>query len=541
MSNYGWVMDFETLVNPDYTHVWAWGCMSIDDCETFVSGCNIDEFMQYLFTLRKVYTHNLKFDGQFIVDWLLRVGFQHTMEKKLCEGEFSTIISRGGKWYQLSIRSPKGHNVIIRDSLKKLPFSAEKIAKAFNLPMLKGEIDYKLFRSEHHTMTQEEYDYLRTDCHIIASALKIQFDQGLKKMTIGSDAMSWYKEMTGDTFRDYFPKLDDAVDAFIRRSYKGGWTYLHRPGEHGITICLDVNSLYPYAMTMELPVGDPVYFAGEPHASKEYPLYVTHIIADFTLKNDHLPTVQLKGSRFMTAEYVKDSEGPVEMWLTSVDYELFMDHYDVIEIAHIDGYMFKSRVGLFNDYIDYWMHLKETSTGAIRELAKLMLNNLYGKFAKNPDVTRKYPVYEDGKVRLKLYDEERAETVYIPVGSFITAHARNVTIRAAQQNFDRFVYSDTDSLHLIGEELPEGLPIHSTRLGAWDHEYTSTRSRFLRAKRYLTYPGGVQKVTCAGLPKSCVDQVTWDNFVDGAVFSGKLVPKSVPGGVILVDTTFTMD
>ena len=51
---------------------------------------------------------------------------------------------------------------------------------------------------------------------------------------------------------------------------------------------------------------------------------------------------------------------------------------------------------------------------------------------------------------------------------------------------------------------------------------------------------GKTKVTCAGMPDNVKEQVTYDNFCPGATFSGKLMPRRYPGGIILEDTTFTI-
>jgi hypothetical protein len=126
------------------------------------------------------------------------------------------------------------------------------------------------------------------------------------------------------------------------------------------------------------------------------------------------------------------------------------------------------------------------------------------------------------------------------MGAFITAYARNKTNKSAQAVYDRFLYADTDSLHLIGTNIPEGLDIHPTKLGAWAHEGTFTDSKFIRAKTYMETIDGVNKVTCAGMPDSVKAQVNYDNFCTGSTFNGKLVPRRCVGGVVLVDTTFTI-
>ena len=48
------------------------------------------------------------------------------------------------------------------------------------------------------------------------------------------------------------------------------------------------------------------------------------------------------------------------------------------------------------------------------------------------------------------------------------------------------------------------------------------------------------KVTCAGMPDNVKEKVTYDNFKPGATFDGKLMPRRYPGGVVLMETTFTI-
>jgi hypothetical protein len=143
-------------------------------------------------------------------------------------------------------------------------------------------------------------------------------------------------------------------------------------------------------------------------------------------------------------------------------------------------------------------------------------------------------------------EPEMREPIYIPVGTFVTSYSRNKTIRAAQSVYDRFIYADTDSLHLKGVTLPKDLEIDSTKLGAWKHEFTFTTARFIRQKTYIEHgaePGETElswKITCAGMPSTCYKNVTFRNFRPGKSYTGKLMPKHVKGGIVLVETMFTI-
>ena len=48
------------------------------------------------------------------------------------------------------------------------------------------------------------------------------------------------------------------------------------------------------------------------------------------------------------------------------------------------------------------------------------------------------------------------------------------------------------------------------------------------------------KITVAGMPKGCYDQVNFRNFKIGATFVGKKQPKKVKGGVVLSSVDFTI-
>lgn len=566
--------------------MWAYGYMEIGNKQNYRIGNSIDEFMEWTEkTKSDLYFHNLKFDGSFIVNWLLKNGWKWTHKERDKEHgnakTFSTIISNMGQWYMVDIcygyKGKKKLHTVIYDSLKKLPFPVKQIAKAFKLPILKGDIDYELERPVGWEITPEEHEYIYGDLFIVASALETQFDEGLTKMTNGSDSLSGFKDsITKKTFNKFFPVLSKTIDDQIRKAYRGGFTWVNDryqgiPIESGLVY--DVNSLYPSRMyECDLPYGEPEKFEGEYVYNETYPLYIQTISCSFELKEGHIPTIQMKGyARFRENEYLKSSNHEVvTLHVTNVDLELIKEHYDLYEETYHGGYMFKKKNNLFKEFIDYWMEVKINNDGAIKALAKLMLNSLYGKFASNPLVTGKVPyLKEDGALGFKLpikegefvekngkkipvIDEEYKDPVYTAMGCFITAYARDYTIRTAQKCFDRILYCDTDSIHLRGTEVPEAIAhiIDHDKLGYWQHESSFTRAKFIRQKTYAEEVDGVLHVKCAGMPDYLKKYVTWENFAeyneemllparDGYWF-GKLMPKQVSGGVVLERTHFAI-
>lgn len=561
--------DFETTTKADDCRVWASCLVDIETNKTIHLANNLDDTFNYIkillkFTNVTIYYHNLKFDGEFWLHYLLTQGF--TYESKLDQKNcFNTLITDTGAFYQLVFKFGKGRNakkVTILDSLKILPLPVKALAKAFNLPIEKGEIDYHAARPVGHIITDEEKKYIENDCKIVAACLKTMFDQGLNKMTLASNAMSNYKELIGKKeFNSRYPQLNTnhmgnnkdivTIDDFIRKSYKGGYTYVNEKFQgkeiNMVGHTYDVNSLYPSQMyNALLPYDYPVYYNGSYENNENYPLYIQHIKCKFKIRKNHIPIIQIKGNcRFGETEYLKTS-GPerVDLYLTNIDLELIKKHYILTNLEYIDGYMFKGKVGLFKEYIDYWIGVKIQSekdgNKGLRQIAKLMLNSLYGKFAQNPSSSLKVPSLNSENItQMEIVEDEDRDLVYTAMASFITANSRKVTITAFQDNIDRCCYCDTDSIHLIGDEVPK-IDIDSVKLGAWKHEGTWNYAKFIRAKTYMEQFGEELDVKCAGMPQNLKEKVTKENFKVGLTLPGKKIPKRVPGGVILVETDFTI-
>ena len=563
--------DFETTTDVNDCRVWAYSLCEIGRPDNFLYGNNIDDFMNFCMNPKEnyvLYFHNLKFDSEFIFNWLLTHDYTCIKDKKERDNKtFTTLISDMNQIYSIEIffeiNGKKTNKVTIYDSLKILNFSVEQIAKDFDLPIRKLDLDYTAKREIGHVLTEHEIDYIRNDVEIMSRALDYMFKTDLKKMTIGGDALFDYKRMIS-SFTHYFPVLPYEIDQDIRQSYRGGFTYLndcYKGATLGAGWVLDVNSLYPSVMYNEvLPFGEPLFFDGKYEEDKLYPLYVQQIFVSFNLKKNKIPTVQLKNnSDFIPTEYISTTNGQcVTLVLTNVDLELFLEHYDIEYIKYINGWKFKGLRGLFKDYIDKWttvkIESKKQNNLAMYRISKLMLNSLYGKFGLNPNIRSKYPTLdENGIVNYRFYERETREPIYIPMASFITSYARNKTIRTSQaikeysiENYgvDYYIYSDTDSIHTLftdTEILKQFVDIDDYRLGAWKLESQFIKGKYLRAKSYIEMsPEGKLNCTVAGLPKNLGHLVDFDNFKIGSNYFGKNIPLHVKGGIVLKPDYFTI-
>lgn len=538
-------------------------------------GEDIDSFINYCSLINEsssFYFHNLKFDGEFIIHYLLTHGFVHVNEKKLGVNQFSTIISDLNVFYCIKVKFKEEVIISFFDSLKLLNFSVEEVTKAFNLSIKKLEIDYKAKREKRHKITDEEKEYLKHDVMIMSLALEKMFEMKITRMTIASNAMNFFKDtISKKRFEEWFkPPL---YDKDLRQAYKGGFTYLneiYRGKEVKEGIVLDVNSLYPSVMYYSpMPYGEGIYFDGKYVPDKLYNLYIQNITCQFRIKKDMIPTIQIKNNlSFVPTEYLSSSNGEsINLTLTNVDLKLFLEHYDIYDVSYNWGWKYKSSTKIFKSYIDYWNELKVKATKEgnkpLRTIAKLMLNSLYGKFAASPEGRSKIPYLDNNIVKYKLSELEERTAYYLPISIFITSWARDKTIRSAQAVYHRFIYADTDSLHLESTDIPENLLISDTELGKWKIESTFKRGKYLRQKCYiedvvtpvdeiekfkkenpeclhLVSKDSIINIVCAGMPKGCYKNVSWENFDYGSVFDGKLGVKHTDGGIVLVDTTFTI-
>lgn len=569
--------DFETTTDAETARVWSWESCVVGDPDNFCRGIDIESFIEYCSLAdRVIYFHNLKFDSSYILSYLLTHGYSWSNKRILKKHEFSTLISNMGQFYSVTVCFGDTTTTFY-DSLKLIRLSVEQIAKAYGLTYRKLEIDYDKPRPEGYMPTDKEWKYQHADVAIMSQALHILFNEGLTKITQGSNALWDYKEIIGKkNFKRWFPVLPPEIDAFCRKSYKGGATQVHKifaNQEIGCGITLDVNSMYPWAMyEMFLPFGEPIYYTGKYRQDKLYPLYIQKLSCSFELKEGYIPTIQLKHSGlFRGTDFLESSDGNiVELTLTSVDLKLFLDHYNVYNVSWISGYKFMQSKNMFTEYIDKWYAIKAQATKdgnkGLRQIAKDMMNSLSGKFGLRPEVQEKIPYYDE-KLRFKVGEVEQRDSIYVPVVSFITSYGRDKSLRSAQKNYDRFIYMDTDSLHLVGTELPDNLDIDSTKLGWWDLEKTWVRGYFIRAKTYIEEESvsretmetmiksekaepwqfyevdgdtRILNITCAGMPKQCYKYVTYDNFRPSNWFDGKLMPVMTKNGITLVKKAFTI-
>lgn len=610
-----YVADFETNNHAEDCRVWGAGIAEIPATQHGTVNVqhfnNMKDFLSFLSNQEKtheVYFHNLKFDAQFLIHELLSNGF--TYDENLSESNtFRTLITGTNTFYCMEICwsaqvKKNGKNkktgeqkyltkrvvTKIVDSFKKIPLSVEKMGKAFGFDIQKGSIDYNAIRPVGHELTEEEKAYITNDVEIVARALSVFIEQGFTRMTLSADALKSFKQsMSGQVgekadqiYRKYFPVIDVDKDEWIRLAYKGGLVQIKKGEEEKIQgkgMTLDVNSLYPSVMKYAyLPYGTPIEFNGfyydEVNARyhQSHPLFIQEFYCSFKLKANR-PAIAQQKAFFKDIEYME--EGFMQhMHMTSIDLELFFECYDVTDFVPLRGMAFRCHRGFFDNYIDGWMAVKEEATKAgnkaMRQISKLFLNSLFGKFSTDTKSFVNVPYLDEktGIVKYKTVEGQQKQVQYTAMSAFITSYARQTLVHAMIQEWERLVYVDTDSIHLKGWERPN-LYIDEVELGAWKIEGYWTSGKFIKNKAYLECY--VQKVTgmdeetgelefkritneadldsieseelevkCSGMTDDIKPFVTFDNFQVGSTFEGKRLMKTVAGGRIIQEVAFTI-
>lgn len=413
----------------------------------------------------------------------------------------------------------------------------------------------KLFNSTEDQLRQS-FNVDGDDLQVVAKCIRILEEEGLDKNTIGANAwFDYIKNKFGNIHmaRRVFTEIDDETDEFIRRGFRGGWCYLNpkKMNKNLSGYCLDVNSMYPWVMfNHPLPCYEPVAFEGAPDFNdKRYPLFVVEVVIDYAIiREGYVPwlTSDYQLDKIIEEDYITRSLKPVRAVLTNMELELLFKTYQFGHCRFVRGYKFKASQALFNEYVSKWYHQKMTTTGARREVAKHMLNNLFGKFSSKRSFDSQifYISDRDGIEYKRILGKAKGSNLsyYLPVAVFVSAYARVHLINTANANIDSFIYSDTDSVHLSVNSLDEikGMEIDSSKLGAWKVERHFTESKFLGLKCYAEKEvdgGWVFKI--AGLPKTDQEKLTIDQFYNGSVVELE-VSKKVPGGTELTKSSFTI-
>lgn len=477
--------------------------------------------------------------------------YMQDKQQKKAQYSYKLSISNMGQWYGCRITFVD-KTIEIRDSLKKLPFDLRTIGKSFATKYQKTEMEYDApYHKAFGYISDEEMEYIKNDVLVLSEALYIiWYDFKMTGVTIGSDCLKEFKDLTFG-YNTLFPDMtkinlkdsggpDINVYEYCVKAYSGGWCWKNPVADKKVfyadknysdeikakldnmymnestltkvkhMLVVDVNSLYPSVMidsdkTEGYPVGKPTYATGEPTKHEEDNMAIfRRFKCRFILKKGKLPFLHIRNTPGYDAnECLTSSVDAIgndelrEYTMTQPEWELFNKHYELIDYEPIDYLVFARLKGIFDIYINKYrdMKIKASKEGnkAMRQIAKLFLNNLYGKLATSTCSSYKTIYFEDDVMKFESHTEYAKDPVYIPAGAYVTAYARRFTISAGQLNYFEgqnkgVMYSDTDSLHIVDmtpDEL-QGIPFDDTAFLCWACEESSVAlATYAKQKTYI--------------------------------------------------------
>lgn len=329
--------------------------------------------------------------------------------------------------------------------------------------------------------------------------------------TIAGTALSAWRQMLPPD-EVFYTLTCEAERDLVLEAYYGGRGIVKGSHVWANVHSYDVNSMYAHAMTMGVPSGQSCYtreyHAGEPGFYR----VVAHS------NSSDIPALPKRDPSRKGLVYYP--LGDFETTVTSLEIDFATSIGWTIDV--LEGYVFDEIAHPFDEFIKRCHDLRMLDyNGPLGILAKNVQNHLYGKLAQSPEremyrVQAAQPEpntngewlpdivpYRRHIKDIWTQTATRKDAIYMPHWSaWITSQARVFVMQAAmREGWDRVVYSDTDSLWLLGEA--QHLDV-GDEYGQWKHEHGPTSLMVLAPKTYLAVGEDETIIRCKGIPRQHV-------------------------------------
>lgn len=576
------------IYNPDINYKSFYGHNCVIDALKFILNSNYNT-SNVIF-----YAHNAgKFDALFLIKVLTT---QFNIDK------ISTLKDKNNAIFFFEF-SYNGYNFKFKDSFKILPFGLHRLLTDFNINVngLVGKLPFN-----HSWMNKNRvfysgptpdwltsidlstiyvikdgifyierycYHYNKIDCVALHKLIYEFYFQLVKDFNIDFSYCITLPQLSMEVFRTIFLKGNKVIRLLSNRhynffldAYKGANVSVYKPyGEK--LYAYDVNSLYPYCMLKDMPVGTPRPYNIENGLNSFFGIAYAKVSCPNTLK---IPVLPLK-TKINGVEKLIFPTGTFNG--TFFSEELKYAAQLGYKITLLKAYSFQRDKNLFKDYVDLFYNKKSNGKGAVKATAKLFLNSLYGRFAMQKDFdfnlitqsnqiknqiinvfTNINPIPLSFKSVLFSFNLAPSETLKksdpilydlltkhyltqcetrignIAIAAAITAYARCEIDKYKRLSGLTCYYSDTDCVHLNGP-----LPKHmiGNELGMMKNEladnnytiendakYFYKKGLFLRDKVYsIILQDGSERTKFSGLnrkfiPKNCFN-ILYNTYVSG--------------------------
>jgi len=497
-------------------------------------------------------------------------------------------IMKDGELMCLEVLQETTKLITIKDSIRILPSSLSKLAKDWKVETLKDHFphyfyltdikstllyegiipeykcfepkrtspeDYegmqKMFKDSTWSFLEVSKTYIMSDCKALYQVLIKFFESVLAKFPIDptlslsapSTAFKIWRTVqlpwVGKNIADF---SNTSWDTYLRQSYNGGIVDVYKFHLTTKGYYYDVNSLYPTAMCEPMPVGTPTKVDSNLWGQNFFGFIDTTVQAP---ANEYLGLLSIKFQGRLICP-----GGTFRGLFFSEELKFALAHgYKIIKIHNLIQFQ---KGGVFQNLIlklnDMKIQAQVQGQPTIRNLAKLLMNSMYGRFGMHTNLEQtailnsldylKYTevfaiiselifgdynlihyklktdiggVLKSNKL-IKEYNTNIKQRTNVAIASAVTAYSRMIINKYKLKALDlgaTLYYSDTDSM-VIDRELPSTL-VDSAKLGLLKLEHTVKEGIFALPKvYYLRTEDNKEIFKAKGYPKT----LTRQNYID---------------------------
>lgn len=404
-----------------------------DDGRKFHNRGNRDLFLSWLLEqkaqgVRTWYAHNVQYDlGNLFWDMLDQVG----------------LVLVGGRVIRATWKG-----ITFLDSFNLFPTSAEKLGEALGLKKLAFDAKSK--------------KYVFRDCDIIRQAIFRLMETcekyGVNKLpsTLGGLCVKLWQAMGGKNNPDW--------SQLAREAIYGGRVEIFSPGGRGNLAWTDINSLYPWAMTLPFPGPlrpcKTMMKYGITRCTVRVPAQWLAPLPYRVVEEDKLTGVMEAAIVFPCGEFTGT-------WTNHELFHAIKHHGVVITKIHETAGTNRAAKCYANFVLTFFAERLASSSEAFKLIYKLLMNNLYGQLGMGGTITRSVTAtpellqqLRDGTRDGQLFGEALLTDVTIPLPDHVNyCHAAHVTSYGRTRLLDHLravgrenlVYCDTDSCFFFAQ------------------------------------------------------------------------------------------
>lgn len=496
--------------------------IAIYDGQEITYGYNFSDIYSYIKEQAKkyrvhIYIHNMEFDIRKMPEL-----FEHRMiiwEKSfILNGKIATITT---------------NDFIMHDSFRLLPMSLSALSKGFQVTHAKLDL-----------WTEVQKEYPNEYKNIVDFLDRCDKDNELYLRYLGYDVISLYeiieklKDISGIPLKDFVKRVSTAslsrylfkkgwkdikfadkdfqsdfdilcsydytndleAEEFLRASYCGGRVEVFKMIlENGFHY--DINSLYPFCMLQELPIGKPLHYYNSDISKEYFNNWCSNhrgygfLSCTVYIPKQHIPPLPVKMGKLTFPT------GTVYGTWSFEELEYAVNECGVKILEYHEVIFYRRTYPVFKKFVETFYKLKEQASEegneALRTFAKLILNTGYGYTGMRRDdktQLKDYSQLENPKLKVVYANEKmgfieclseiKSKYIQVQIASAITSKARLTLLKAlkAGEKLGNVYYCDTDSV-VLDVQLPATF-VDDFKIGKFKLESKPSRGIFLKPKVY---------------------------------------------------------